>query len=224
MRNVSGSWARDAQGVGNAGSSQQSPFFPVEMVSGEEQTHRGHPVQSLLPSPRSSTALPEQSGAWLMLAELLLAHAASSDLCKTSSPAHSALSDPFHLHQEICKGALGGVCPGIGFMCWEMCNRVKPSIGAGVEACLSALWLTHYISLCESKYFFCQNACNTIHSHSFLGVEAKASMILISAGFCAPVSIRNPRTYKAVLQRQLELFLFKVTANVIMPTAHSALH
>lgn len=111
-----------------------------------------------------------------MVDELLLGHAASTELL-TSSPACSALPDPSHLHQENLQRGSRGCLPGLS--CCEMCNRVKADFaGMALEwklpVCSVTGGLTHYISLCESKYFFCQNACNTIHSHSLLGVEAKA--------------------------------------------------
>lgn len=140
------------------------------------------------------------------------------------------LGSQFHWHQEDCKGAswahlhrarahtLCNMEWSRTRLCW---NYIR------VEVSLSAIWLDdwHVISPTEKANIFSVKM-PVIQSilTPFLSVEAIASMILISAGFCAPTSIRNPRTYTAVLWRPLELFFFKVTANIIMPAAHSALH
>lgn len=140
------------------------------------------------------------------------------------------LGSQFNWHQEDCKGAswahlhrarahtLRNIEWSRTRLCW---NYIR------VEVSLSAIWLDdwHIISPTEKANIFSVKM-PVIQSilTPFLSVEAIASMILISAGFCAPTSIRNPRTYTAVLWRPLELFFFKVTANIIMPAAHSALH
>lgn len=179
----------------------------------EGKTYWGHPLELLLVHSSGGTTVPKQRP-WA-------AHLG----CALPEP--TLLPQPF-LHLQSCPAVLAGwltpLASGGSWWCLHKAQAVKLHLDGNKPVCYLTRWLTHYITPRESKYFFCQNVCNKIHSHSFIGAEAEASMILISVGFCAPASAGNPRTYNAVLWRKLKLFFFKVTVNVIMPAAHRALH